>query len=244
MRWLKRATGWRLSGLFRGPQPGCFIGQQAGLGCVFECGVELLTQEREFCRTEQALQALEELAFFPADVIGQAFGGCGKIVSGKTACFTLCEVVSESGMIGEQVLDQRHQFCETSRFWKEDTLLRREVGSYFALEQLAHLSIPGGEIGLRDRCCAINAHAQRQRALVLMRERNQVLVAQHDLLGRQFDVCDGVVYSWTQRKPIGAHAFPLLDQHAVGFEEGADAITLPSGDFLKNRCEHGERTAA
>src|SRR5271166_2472967 len=52
------------------------------------------------------------------------------------------------------------------------------------------------------------------------------------------------LHSWPQCEPVGTHALPLLNEHPVRFEEGANAITLPSGYFLENWSEHCECAGA
>ena len=46
-----------------------------------------------------------------------------------------------------------------------------------------------------------------------------------------------VVGGRSQGEPIGSHALPFLDQHAVGLEESADAWPFPAHYVFENRCQ-------
>src|SRR5579871_6305971 len=46
------------------------------------------------------------------------------------------------------------------------------------------------------------------------------------------------------RQPVRANPLPLLNEHAIGLEEGANTRALPAGDIFENRRQHGERATA
>src|SRR5580700_11430117 len=103
------------------------------------------------------------------------------------------------------------------------------MNSHLSLKMLRDFRLPRREIGVADWRCAIDADTEHQGTAVLMRERNQISVAQHDesasgfrasqpreeRFSRRFQAVDGR----THREPVGADTLPLLDQHSVGFEE-------------------------
>src|SRR5579871_6101143 len=45
-------------------------------------------------------------------------------------------------------------------------------------------------------------------------------------------------------QPVGAHAVPLLYQHSMRLEQGADTLGAPAGEVLEHRHQHAQRVVA
>jgi len=82
-------------------------------------------------------------------------------------------------MLAEKLVNQRLQFSKSRRSRKKFLLFCRKVNSNFAFEQLLDFSLPRLQINLSALHSPIKPHAQRQRMLMLARERDQVFIAQH-----------------------------------------------------------------
>ena len=82
-------------------------------------------------------------------------------------------------MLGAQLVHQRTQLRERCRDGKEFLLLRRKVNGDLQFKLLLDFRLPGGEVWVSGLKRAVQTHTQRQRVLVLARQRDQARVTQH-----------------------------------------------------------------
>src|SRR5262249_7565962 len=128
---------------------------------------------------------------------------------------------------------------------EDEPLLSSKMRGNFLLPELDDFSLPGGAVHLSRLMRALDANAQRQRVLVLSGERDQILIAQHALLKSKIrHGFNGNIYRFrrrrSKRKPIGAHALPLLHQQSIRSKKLANAETTPADNILENWDQHRE----
>jgi len=218
-----------------GSQSVGFVGQSTGLRHIFQRFVQCRPQRGKLLGVHDFLHSLEELALFFADVLGQLVAEISQAFLVETAGGGACEVVTEKGVLGEKFVYQGLHLRKARCCRKQFLLFGREVDADLLFKLLLDLRLPGFQINLSRLNRTIEAHAQRQRVLVLAGKRDQVRVTQHTAMindgwprtgvdarayiGKLARACQRPVASIrAQGEPIGAHPVPLLNEHAIGFE--------------------------
>jgi hypothetical protein len=72
-------------------------------------------------------------------------------------------------VIRQQFFYEWNQFCEPACRGKQHVFFRRKMNLDLTLKNLRNFSLPRRYVGLLNRRCALNPHAQRQCMLVLVR---------------------------------------------------------------------------
>jgi len=103
----------------------------------------------------------------------------GQALPVKTAAGCSRETITKLGVVNQefayQVLQLRELLCRRKQF----LLFRREMDFNLALELLLDFRLPGLQVNFSRLQRTIEAHAQRQRVLVLPRKRDEAGVTQH-----------------------------------------------------------------
>src|SRR5579872_3394680 len=89
------------------------------------------------------------------------------------------KIFTQGRVLPQQLFYQGLEFGEGRGFGEERFFFRGKVPADFQVEHGADLRLQSIEVGGARRQRAVNLHAQRERVLVLVGERDQVAVAQH-----------------------------------------------------------------
>ena len=84
-------------------------------------------------------------------------------------------------MLRDQFIYQSDQFWEPASSREELRFFRSEMKFDFLFEMLPDLLLPSLQVCVGDWLRAIDAYTQSQGSLVLVRQRNQTFITQHEI---------------------------------------------------------------
>ena len=137
---------------------GYLIRQNAGLRSFLQCSLQRHSQRGHVFRIHQLLQALEQMAFFLANMLRQPLGEQRQLLRGHAASFELYKFLAKQIMLSDEFAHERSQLREIARSREENFFLNGKMKFDLLFKLLRDFRSPGFQIGGRDGLGAVDAH--------------------------------------------------------------------------------------
>src|SRR3954451_18150752 len=130
-------------------------------------------------RGEMRLHLLEELALFFADVIVQELAQPQQVRRGELVLLRAVEDLAQLDVFDKQSADQWPQLGDVLGGGEDDLFFRLEVPADLRLPRSRDFAVPMLEVEVAGLRGALDIDAERERVVVLLRERDEGRVALH-----------------------------------------------------------------